>query len=92
LNLVGPIRVAHAHGTPFSGFGYFLTLDGADGTSVLRVFTDTTSYTPDAPAWAAFADAAQPLTLSVVTAIFEENEIPDGAGPYLGGSVDFSVE
>jgi hypothetical protein len=91
-NLFGPIRDAHAHGTPFNGFGYFLELTDAGGASVLRIFTDETTYTADSLVWSALADASQPLTLTLVTAIFEENKVPAGGGPFVGGSVEFSVE
>lgn len=91
-NLFGPVRDAHAHGTPFSGLAYYLELEDADGNRVLRVFTDETSYTPESTTWAALAELAQPLTLTIFTAVFEDNDVPAGGGPYLGGSAAFRIE
>ena len=91
-NLFGPLRAAHAHGTPFSGLGYFLEVNDADGNHGLRVFTDQARYTPASEAWSALAGLSQPLRLTIVQAIFEENEVPAGNGPYLGGSIEFRVE
>jgi hypothetical protein len=91
-SLFGPLRAAHAHGTPFNGLGYYLEVNDADGNHGLRVFTDEGSYTPDSEAWSALASLSQPLRLTIVLAIFEENEVPAGNGPYLGGSIEFRVE
>jgi hypothetical protein len=92
VNLVGPVRSAHAHGTPFSGLAYFLEVDDADGNHVLRVFTDQASYQPESVTWAALPDFSQPLTLTIVSAIFENNAVVTDGGPHLGGSVQFRVE
>jgi hypothetical protein len=92
VGLIGPIKEAHAHGTPFNGLAYFLTITDADGASALRIFTHEISYTPTAEEWASLADVPQPLELSIISAIFEENEIVSGSGPWVGGSVEFSVE
>jgi hypothetical protein len=91
-NLFGPVRAAHAHGTPFNGLAYFLEVDDADGNHGLRVFTDQPSYTPESVAWAALSGLSQPLRLTIVLAIFEENEVLANSGPYLGGSIEFRVE
>jgi hypothetical protein len=91
-NLFGPERLAHAHGTPFTGVGYFLELEDADGNHVLRVFTDQTSYTPESATWLGLAAVSQPLTLTIVSAAFEENEIPASGGPFVGASIELRVE
>jgi hypothetical protein len=91
-NLFGPVRAAHAHGTPFSGLAYFLEVNDADGNHGLRVFTDEGNYMPESEAWSALAGLSQPLRLTIISAIFEENEVPAGNGPYLGGSIEFRVE
>jgi hypothetical protein len=92
LGLIGPIKAAQAHGTPFNGLGYFITITDADGGDALRIFTHEVSYATTAEEWAALAEVPQPLELSIISAIFEENEILSGDGPWLGGSLEFSVE
>jgi hypothetical protein len=90
--LLRPLGVAHAHGAPFNGTGYFLVFTDAAKHTALRVFTDQTSYTPDASAWSALAAGTQPITLTVTSAIFEENAVLADGGPFTAGSVQFSVE
>lgn len=92
VGLFGPLRSAHAHGAPFSGLGYYLELVDGDGKRLLRVFTDERSYTPELATWSQFADVAQPIELTIVSAAFEQNEIPSGGGPFLGARIDFTVE
>jgi hypothetical protein len=87
-----PISVAHAHGTPFSGTGYLFTLSAADGTQALQVFGDSERYTPADEAWSRLAAAKQPLTLAVTYAFFEDNAIPEGGGPFVGGEVSFRLK
>ena len=92
LKLLGPPRVAYAHGAPLNGTGYFLELDDARGNTVLRVFTDKNSYAPDAATWKSLAQAPQPLTLEITSAFFEDNDIPADGGPFVGGSFELSIE
>jgi len=90
--LFGPERTAHAHGTPFNGLAFFLEIDDAGGNHAIRVFTDETSYQPESVAWSALSGLAQPLRLTITSAIFEENHVLANGGPYVGGSVEFRVE
>jgi len=92
VKLLGPPRVAYAHGVPYNGTGYFLNVRDADASSQLLVFTSKASYTPDAATWQTLADAKQPLELVITSAYFEENDIPSDGGPYVGGSFTFSIE
>jgi len=89
---LNPISVAHAHGTPFNGRAYFLVFSSDSELDVLRVFTAATSYTPDAEAWALLSSAADPLTLEVISAEFENNLLALGGGPFAGGAVSFTIE
>jgi len=89
--LVHPIGVAHAHGAPFNGSGYFLVFADASKKTSLRVFTDQTSYTPTATEWAGLAAGQQPITISLTSATFEDNAVPADGGPFIGGTVEFSV-
>lgn len=92
VGLFGPIRAAHAHGTPYNGVAYFLEISDARGSDALRIFTDQTSHQPAGVEWAALADLPQPLTLTITSALFEENKIPSDGGPFLGGTAEFRVE
>lgn len=92
LKLLGPPRVAYAHGAPFNGNGYFLTILDADDEPVLRVFTGKNDYAPTTERWQTLVQAKQPLTLEVTSAFFENNDIPSDGGPYIGGSFEFSIE
>jgi hypothetical protein len=92
LKLLGPPRVAYAHGTPYNGTAYFLSFVDAEDQAVLRVFTGKPSYTPDSAAWESLTQARQPLTLEVTSAFFEDNDILADGGPYRGGSFDLSIE
>jgi hypothetical protein len=92
LKLLGPPRVAHAHGAPFNGNGYFLQFLDADDEPLVQVFTSKTNYAPDADHWQTLLEAKQPLTLKVTSAFFENNDIPSDGGPYQGGSFEFSIE
>jgi len=85
-------RAAAAHGVPFNGTGYFLVVSDASSRQLLRVFTDETSYTPDASRWGYLASSQQPLTLSITWAQFEENDIPVNSGPFVGGTLPLTIE
>jgi hypothetical protein len=89
--LLGPERSAYAHGPPFNGTGTLLVVTDATGARRLRVFTGDASFTPDAAQWAALASGPQPLTLTLTWADFDDNRIPDGYGPFVGGTVDFQI-
>jgi hypothetical protein len=89
--LFGAERSAWAHGTPFNGTGYYLVFSDAGATARLRVFTDQTSYLPDDAAWSRIASAAQPITLKVWSADFEENAIPANGGPFVAGEFTFEI-
>ncbi len=89
--LLGPERLAHAHGTPFNGTGTLLVVTDATGARRLRVFTGDSTFTPDAAQWATLSAGQQPLTLTLTWADFDDNRIPDGYGPFVGGSVQFQI-
>ncbi len=92
LRFLGPERVAYAHGTPYNGTAYLLVISDASAKPALRVFTNQASYTPDASVWQSLALAPQPLSLSITSAFFEENNIPEDGGPFVGGSFAFRVQ
>jgi len=91
-HLFGPIAQAHAHGAPYNGSAFYLVFKDDAGQTPLRVFTPEQTYTPEADAFAALAQAKQPLTLHIVSATFDNNALIKDGGPFEGGSVTFSIE
>jgi len=92
LRLLAPEGIAHAHGTPYNGTAYYLVISDADSKQLLQVFTAATSFTPEAVDWQRLSQAAQPLKLEITSAFFEENTIPAGGGPFVGGTFSFRIE
>ncbi|WP_437630835.1 hypothetical protein [Sorangium sp. So ce854] len=90
--LLGPARAARAHGTPVNGRAYFLVFSTPGREGLLRVFTTRLSYTPDAAAWEKLRAAGAPITVDVTNAIFENNRIVQGGGPFAGEPITFSIE
>ncbi|WP_437874975.1 hypothetical protein [Sorangium sp. So ce513] len=89
--LLGPARAAQAHGTPVNGRAYLLVFSTPGHEGLLRVFTTRLSYTPDAAAWDKLRAAGAPITVDVTNAIFENNRIVQGGGPFAGEPVTFSI-
>jgi len=92
LRLLAPEGVAHAHGAAYNGAAYYLVITGADSKPVLQVFSSQTSFTPEALDWQHLADAPQPLTLQITSAVFDTNSIPADGGPFVGGEFSFRIE
>jgi hypothetical protein len=89
--LLTPIGVAYAHGTPFNGTAYFLVFEDAYRSARLRVFTNQSAYTPTSTEWAALAGGPQPIRVSVTSATFEENAVLADGGPFVAGALEFSI-
>jgi hypothetical protein len=85
------VKTAHAHGTPVNGRAYFLVLGTASSPKLVRVFTTNLSYTPAAAVWQRLVDAGEPITGSITNAIFEDNRVAQGGGPFAGTELDFTV-
>lgn len=92
LQLLTPVRVAHAHGEPYNGTAYYLVITDKDSKTLLQVFTSETAYTPESVDWQHLVDAPQPLTLEITSAFFESNSVPADGGPYAGGKFQFRIE
>lgn len=89
--LLTPINVAHAHGTPYSGVAYLLTLSTSSG-AVVEVHTSKTTYTPDQATWSLLSGAGSPITAQLVTARLQNNLL-SGDGPFLSSNKPtFSVK
>jgi hypothetical protein len=91
LELLGPVRAAHAHGDPMNGPGFLLVFTSSGGERLLRVFTQETSYTPGAAEWARLVAAQGPVTFNVTLAIYDQGRITTNGGPFPGASVSFTA-
>jgi len=91
LERLGFVGVAHAHGAPMNGRGYLLVVSNAAGAPLLRVFTDKLAYTPGDAVWGSMVKAGT-LRAVVINAVFENNRIAEGGGPFQGVPSDFTVE
>jgi len=89
--LFGPVKTAHAHGTPLVGNATFLTFSTAANAKVVRVFTTLTSYTPAQAEWDKLVAANAEITLSLIGAEFDNNRIADSGGPFQGTKFLFTI-
>lgn len=80
------------HGDPVNGRAFRLTFRGADGAVALEVFTLLESYTPTAEAWTDVAAATDPVSVELVSAIFENNRVSQDGGPFVGDTLSLTVE
>lgn len=82
-------RTAYAQSAAMSGPGYLLAFRTLDThLALFRVFTSSTSYTPDASAWAKLATGMW-TTLQITSATFADDQV--AAGPYAGQVINFCV-
>lgn len=72
------------HGDPVNGRAYLLVFATASDAELLRVFTTELSYTPDANAWSTVTGAGAAVTVTITSAIFEQNRVTQGGGPWVG--------
>ena len=89
---LSPEGTAHAHGAPFNGTAYYLVISDAKAKPRLQVFTSELSFTPEAVDWQNLGQAPQPLTLTITSAVFDQNDVPRDGGPFVGGAFEFSIE
>jgi hypothetical protein len=88
---IGGERSAHAHGDPLNGRAYFVVFS-ASGNVVVRVFTTKTSYTPDDAAWTKLKGVKAPITATITSASFDNNNLTPDGGPFAGTPVTFTIE
>lgn len=86
----GAMREAHAHGNPMNGKAYLLTLR-SNGSTVARVFTTNTLYTPDDEVWGKLK-AAKNIEAVLASAQYDNNNIVQGSGPFVAPGVAFTIE
>ena len=89
--LLGPVRAAHAHGTPYTGFATYLIVSSDANPKLARVFTGETSWTPDASVWARITAAKAPITVELQGAQFVDNRIDMDGGPFQGSKNTFTI-
>ncbi len=85
------IGTAKAHGAPVNGMAYLVEVSAAGSSPFLRVFTTQRNYTPAADVLTAMKGAEAPLSVRIVGAVFEDNRIPEGGGPFASESIRFAV-
>jgi hypothetical protein len=86
----GAMRAAHAHGNPMNGRAYLLALR-SNGSTVVRVFTTNTTYTPDDAAWTKLKNAKS-IEAVLATVSYDNNNIVQGSGPFVAPGVAFTIE
>lgn len=74
-------RPAYAHGMPYTGVAYLLSVRSASGTPLLTTLTTETSFTPEPAAWSAAASAGGDVSVTLVSSRFEQNAVV-GGGPW----------
>ena len=89
--LLGPIRSASAHGDPFNGTGTLLVFSTASDAKLVRVFTGVTTYTPTKEAWGKMTSAGEPITITLRSAVFEQDRVVMNGGPFTGSISTFTV-
>jgi hypothetical protein len=82
-------RAAYAQGPAMSGTGYLLAFSNLDtGQPLFRVFTSSTSYTPDQTAWAKIATGNW-TQLQIKSATFDADQLT--LGPWNGQVIKFCI-
>jgi hypothetical protein len=89
--LLGPLRSASAHGEPFNGTATYLVFSVDTEPKLVRVLTGGTTYTPSEEEWSNMVNAGKPITLTLMSAAFEQDRVKQGGGPFKGSSVTFTV-
>lgn len=72
---------ALAHGTPYSGAAYLLSIVSSSGTPLMTAITPETSFTPTAATWEPVANAGGDVRVYLLTARYEQNAVV-GGGPF----------
>lgn len=78
--------------TEQNGQAFLLVFQSPNHPNLLRVFTSLTSYTPGAAAWQELVVAGEPISLSVNTATFENDQLTPDGGPYVGQTITITVQ
>jgi hypothetical protein len=74
------------------GQTFLLVFSTPDNAKLLRVFTSLKTYTPDATSWQKLVGAGEPITLSITSATFENDQLTGDGGPHSGATLTFTVQ
>jgi hypothetical protein len=74
------------------GQTFLLVFSTPSDAKLLRVFTSLTSYTPSAAAWQKLVRAGTPITLSITSATFENDQLTADGGPHNGQTIQFTIQ
>jgi hypothetical protein len=88
--IVGSERAAEAHGAPLNGKAYFVVFSTPSNDKLVRVFTTATEFLPDETTWEKIVSAEEPITVTITTAIFDDNLLASDGGPFAGTPVTFT--
>lgn len=91
LELVGPIREAHAAPPPLDGRAFLAVFSTDSDDALLRVFTTELEYMPDAAAWARLTSTPETITGWLLTGEFAGDALVEDGGPFSGGWIQLSV-
>ncbi|MBM4376224.1 MAG: hypothetical protein FJ095_14165 [Deltaproteobacteria bacterium] len=91
LHDLAPVSVAHAHGSPINGRAYFLVVTDANGEPVYQVFTLGFENVLGESTREELALVPQPLRASVLNAVFDNDAIIPGGGPWRGPAIDVTL-
>ncbi len=75
----------------FTGMAYLLVFRTPSNAKLLRVFTMTPHYTPDADAWKALRAVDGPITVTLTTATFEGDALTVEGGPHKGQTLVLTI-
>ncbi|MDI3289494.1 hypothetical protein [Polyangium sp. 15x6] len=89
--LLGPVRAAHAHGTPFTGYATWLVVSSDADPKLARVFTSESSWKPTDAIWARISAAKAPITVELQGAQLVDNRIDMDGGPFQGSKTTFTI-
>jgi hypothetical protein len=74
------------------GQTFLLVFSTPADPKLLRVFTSLTSYTPSAAAWQKLVRAGAPITLSISSATFENDQLTGDGGPHIGQTIQLTIQ
>jgi hypothetical protein len=89
---IGAMRSAAAHGPSVNGRAYYLVFSTPEDAKLVRVFTTENFYEPDIVELTKLQLAGGPITLRIVTAIYDNSHLAADGGPYVGETVHFSIQ
>jgi len=90
LGWLWPIGTARAHGVPISGRGYYLVAEDEAGVIRYRLWTAALKHLPESRDWEFLAEATGEVQVYIVNAIFDNDQLVDGGGPWRGPSITLS--